>query len=229
MNQSPTPGQPGAGAGQPNQGAPGAQQQQQPNQAQRAQMQFLRPEVIDRIPFLSAEDKVKYTNGLRQLWNNLETLPKDSAEAAATRNRIADFSRSLIAKTQAMTRQQQLQAAQAKMAQAQAQGQGGQGQGPPAQVPQHQQVQPQQQQRNLGAANTAGNEAQGGAGTTPVIAPAATPGQPANAQFQLLVNQVAAKQKFPDHILKHMAQMTYHVMQSMVPPGVDARQFQFDY
>ncbi|PHH70311.1 hypothetical protein CDD82_7212 [Ophiocordyceps australis] len=137
--------------------APGQTPQQAPGQpgpaATQARPPMYQPNQIRGLPMLSEEEKTKYEQGLRGLWNKINTSTSNSPEQLAARHKIIEFSRMLISKIQ--TRRNQA-------AQQQVRQQGGQGPassrptsasqqtpGPPqpAAPGQQQQQQPEQQQK----------------------------------------------------------------------------------
>ena len=63
--------------------------------------QMLRPHQIASLPFISDADKEKYANGLKGLWNQVETLPKDSEMHARAVAKIQEASRDLMRKISA--------------------------------------------------------------------------------------------------------------------------------
>ncbi|KAJ0117226.1 transcription initiation factor TFIID subunit 12 [Diaporthe amygdali] len=89
MNPNGQPGQAAQGgpAGNTNPGS-------QPN----AGIRMFRPEQMRNIPQLSPEEKVKYENGLRQLWGALQNAAPGSPQQREAQKKIADFSHQLVNK-----------------------------------------------------------------------------------------------------------------------------------
>lgn len=104
---------------QPGQGQP--QGQQAPAAQQRPSM--YQPNHIKGLPFLSEEEKSKYEQGLRGLWQKMNSSPTNSPDQIAARQKIMDFSRMLIGKIQQRRtlHQQQQQAQQPSQTPAQPQ------------------------------------------------------------------------------------------------------------
>ncbi|KAI0886947.1 uncharacterized protein GGS22DRAFT_159026 [Annulohypoxylon maeteangense] len=72
-----------------------------PAQGQPAQGQtvrLLRPEQIRGVSYLTAEEKQKYEEGLRQLYIKMEQNPPESSEHTLAKHRIIEFSRTVISK-----------------------------------------------------------------------------------------------------------------------------------
>lgn len=114
---------PGQGQGQQGQGQPGAQQQQQNQQRRPQQMILYKPEQMRNLPEQFANEKAKWENGLRSLWEIHDTHAEGTQQHADAKRKIFDFSKTLTAKMQAYRMaQQQKQRAQGGAA-------GGSGQG----------------------------------------------------------------------------------------------------
>ena len=84
--------------GQAPQGGPGgnANPASQPNAAPGIRM--FRPEQMRNIPQLSPEEKVRYENGLRQLWGALSGAAPGSVQQREAQKKISDFSHQLVNK-----------------------------------------------------------------------------------------------------------------------------------
>ncbi|KAJ6441043.1 Histone-fold protein [Purpureocillium lavendulum] len=154
---NPAQGQQGQPQGQP--GA-GAQQQQQPPRPPMYQ-----PQQIRSLPLLSEEEKTKYEQGLRGLWNKANSSPAGSPDQNAARMKIIEFSRMLITKIQQRrlnNQQQQQQQQQAQPGQQQP-GQQQPGQTPvrPPSIPQQQQQQQRPQPPQAQQAQQPQGQAQG--------------------------------------------------------------------
>ncbi|KAK7707556.1 Transcription initiation factor TFIID subunit 12 [Diaporthe eres] len=107
---------PGGQPGQVPQGGPGsnANPGSQPNAA--AGIRMFRPEQMRNISQLSPEEKVRYENGLRQLWTALSAAGPGSPQQREAQKKIIDFSHQLINKMKQRipgTQAQQNQNAQA--------------------------------------------------------------------------------------------------------------------
>ncbi|KAI7784262.1 transcription initiation factor TFIID subunit 12 [Diaporthe eres] len=89
---------PGGQPGQAPQGGPGsnANPGSQPNAAPGIRM--FRPEQMRNIPQLSPEEKVRYENGLRQLWTALSAAGPGSPQQREAQKKIIDFSHQLVNK-----------------------------------------------------------------------------------------------------------------------------------
>ncbi|KAI3401156.1 hypothetical protein diail_302 [Diaporthe ilicicola] len=87
---------PGGQPGQAPQGGPGgnANPGSQPN----TPIRMFRPEQMRSIPQLSPEEKVRYENGLRQLWGALQNAAPGSAQQREAQKKIIDFSLQLVNK-----------------------------------------------------------------------------------------------------------------------------------
>lgn len=104
-------------AGQPGQapqGGPGgnANAAPQPN-APGGKLHMFRPEQMDNIPQLSAEEKLRYKKGLNQLWTALRTASAGSQQHREAEKKIQDFSSQLLNKMGLRRQVQQNQNAQA--------------------------------------------------------------------------------------------------------------------
>ncbi|KAJ9148520.1 hypothetical protein NKR23_g4886 [Pleurostoma richardsiae] len=182
MNQPGAPGQaaPDPGNAHPNQ--PGGGAPRPPT--------MYKPEAMRQMPFLSEEEKQKYERGLRQLWTIFENSPQGSKEQIDSRRKIMDFSAMLLGKLR--QRRQSV--------------------GPPGQpdgANQQQQPQPQpaaqgQPAGNIQVPNVPAPAAGAGAnpqGDRPGTAHApAVPG----------ANGSHPPPQYPESIMRHVNQMTYH-------------------
>ncbi|KAF7555958.1 hypothetical protein G7046_g6437 [Stylonectria norvegica] len=210
--------------GQQGQGQPAqqAQQTQQPTAGAQQQPQarpppMYQPSQIRSLPTLSDDEKGKYEHGLAGLWNKLHSMPVNSPESLAARQKIIEFSRMLIGKIQQRRLQAQQQAhAQQQPGQQQTgqqqtgQQQPGQQPGQPLKIAQPrpqpaQQANPTQttsqvplQQQPVGGAAVA----PGANGLAAAAADAPRPNpQAANLQ----------RPKIPDHILNHVNKITFRM------------------
>ena len=117
--------------GQPAQGQPaGAQQAQQ--QQQKRQMTLFRPEQMRNLPdAFTAEDKVKWEQGLRQLWAQMDKYQSDTPQHLEAKRKVFEFSKTLTTKIHNARIQAQQQAAAGarppSQGQPQQQTQGGEG------------------------------------------------------------------------------------------------------
>ncbi len=139
---------------QPSQGQPGQQQQPQQQAQQRPQPKLFRPEQMRDLPDkFSLEEKTKWENGLRMLYQNMAENPSDSQKHRDAYKKIHDFSLTLMGKmqssrpmnntaNQAPRPQAQGQPQQQGQQQPQQQSQGGNA--PPSQPTQSSPGQPQQ-------------------------------------------------------------------------------------
>ncbi|KAK4574000.1 Transcription initiation factor TFIID subunit 12 [Recurvomyces mirabilis] len=107
--------------------------------AQSGPGQMIKPDAIDRLPFLDDEKKKQYRNGLASLWHTYNTNPEGSNERNAAEQKIRNASQKLMAELASSTRGKQGQ-------QQNGGGGGGGGGGGQAQA-QAGQGQPQQQQQ----------------------------------------------------------------------------------
>ncbi|KAL1873876.1 Transcription initiation factor TFIID subunit 12 [Diaporthe australafricana] len=82
---------PGGQPGQAPQGGPGGN-------ANPTGLRMFRPEQMRNIPQLSPEEKVRYENGLRQLWTALQSATSGSPQQREAQKKIADFSVQLMNK-----------------------------------------------------------------------------------------------------------------------------------
>lgn len=88
-----------ATAGQPSQGQPtgqpgGAQQQQK-----RLQVPLYKPEQMRSLPDqFTAQEKEKWENGLRQLWNQVEKNAPDTLQHTDAKRKLYEFSKTLTSK-----------------------------------------------------------------------------------------------------------------------------------
>ena len=119
-----------------NSGAPGQPGPGQPSGAQQPRIQIFRPEHMRQLPDkFTAEEKQKWEQGLKQLYAQMETHPKESPQHLEAKRKLYDFSKTLQGKIQAYRVQQaQAQAAQQgedarPQSQGQSQGQGAEGSG----------------------------------------------------------------------------------------------------
>jgi len=201
MNAVPRPGQPGQGA--PQSGAAQAGQQR---------IQYFRPETIDKIAWLPQEEKTKYANALRNLWQNLESHPKESTEYAATQQRIAQISRSLIQRNAQIQQRRQQQAQQTGQASASASSVNTSGPAAPAARPAAPSV-------AATAVNTADTTA-----ANAVVAPVAGGGGVGAAAAAAQRAQVP--QAMPEHIRKHLDEIRFQApLQVMAKGDAEVKRF----
>ncbi|KAI0023430.1 transcription initiation factor TFIID subunit A-domain-containing protein [Xylariomycetidae sp. FL0641] len=111
-----------------------------PNQLAQGQQQergLLRPEQMRNIAYLTAEEKRKYEEGLRQLWHKIEQNGPETPEHQSAKQKVADFSRMVMNKIKSIQDRQKFMQAQAQQSQASqpAAAQGGQAPGVPAAGP----------------------------------------------------------------------------------------------
>ena len=103
-------------SGQPAPGQPSGQQGPKPH--------IFRPEQMRQLPDkFTAEEKQKWEQGLKQLYTQIETHPKESTQHQEAKRKLLEFSRTLTNKIQAY-RMQQAQAQAASQQQAQKSGDG---------------------------------------------------------------------------------------------------------
>ncbi|KAI1136491.1 hypothetical protein F5Y05DRAFT_391453 [Hypoxylon sp. FL0543] len=62
------------------------------------QMRFLRPEQMRTINYLTADEKQKYEDGLRQLYQKMEQNGPDTQEHQVAKQKVAEFSRMVVNK-----------------------------------------------------------------------------------------------------------------------------------
>lgn len=125
-------------------GGPSAAQQQQLQQMQQAQgqaqaqgqqakrsVQFFRPEQMRNLPDqFTAEEKAKWEQGLRQLYNQIDKNPPDTPPHQEAKRKLYEFSKTLTAKLAAGQRSAQQPGAARPASQGQSQqAQGGEGSG----------------------------------------------------------------------------------------------------
>ena len=97
--------------GQPGPGQPSGQQGPKPPH-------IFRPEQMRQLPDkFTAEEKQKWEQGLRQLYAQIETHPKESPQHQEAKRKLLEFSRTLTNKIQAYRMQQAQAAAAAQQAQ----------------------------------------------------------------------------------------------------------------
>ncbi|KAF5136923.1 Transcription initiation factor TFIID subunit 12 [Metarhizium anisopliae] len=184
--------------------------QGQPSAAgQQPRPPMYQPTQIRNLPMLSEEEKNKYEQGLKGLWNKANTSPANSPDQLAARQKIIDFSKMLINKIQVRRNQ----------AQQQQQAQQGQPGGQPARPSSRQSNPPgqaagtpttTQQKPQQTPATSQGSQGQ----ATP--ASAAGPTQNQNPQPGAAVAAGAAtaatapRIKIPEHVLQHVNKITFH-------------------
>ncbi|OAA45415.1 Histone-fold protein [Metarhizium rileyi] len=191
-----------------------AQAQGQPGPAgqQPRPPPMYQPNQIRSLPMLSEEEKSKYEQGLKGLWNKANNSPANSPEQIAAKQKIIEFSRMLVNKIQARRSQAQQQQAQ----QGQQGGQGGQG----GQVPAR--SSPAQQNTASQAAGTptiAQQKPQPPPANGPQeqAAAAAPAGPTQNRNPQTAVASTAggaatagtARARLPDHISQHVNKINW--------------------
>ncbi|KAI6286334.1 hypothetical protein MCOR07_009479 [Pyricularia oryzae] len=185
---------------------------------------MFRPEAMRTISILSAEDRDKYEQGLRQLWTVYEKEPEGSPAKLQAHKKIQNFGIVLTNKIRDTMRRNQ----QGQQPTQPGQQPGQQPQQQPTQQPQQQQqqAQPQQQQQqqaqpqqqpaqpqqtspNMTRAPAPQQPAAGAQGGAPGAAgaPAAPNSGGAPAQVPAGANQV----RIPDHIMAHINKMIWHV------------------
>ncbi|PHH60761.1 hypothetical protein CDD81_1299 [Ophiocordyceps australis] len=192
---------------------------QTPQQAQgqpatagtQARPPMYQPNQIRGLPMLSEEEKTKYEQGLRGLWNKVNTSTSNSPEQLAARHKIIEFSRMLISKIQ--TRRNQA-------AQQQVRQQGGQSSAPsrpasasqqtpgapqPAAPGQQQQQQPEQQQKQP-QQSVAGNAASL-QGDTAVLSVAASQLQSAQGAAM-----ATSRAKVPDAYIQRANEVNWQLL-----------------
>ncbi|RDL33862.1 uncharacterized protein BP5553_08230 [Venustampulla echinocandica] len=110
------------------QGQPAAAQQQQQNQQRRPQPPLYKPEQMRSLPdSFSANEKEKWEQGLRSLWNQVEKNSAETPQHQEAKRKIFEFSKTLTNKLQAIRMQQQQNAQQGGAARPQSQPQPAQG------------------------------------------------------------------------------------------------------
>ncbi len=187
----------GGGVGAP--GLPGG-----PQQPQQPQQQLMyRPEQMRRIKELTAQERIKYENGLRSLWTTFNDSAEGSAEKESAQRKIFEFAPVLARKVRerrALLLQQQQQQQQQQAQQQQDQGQQGQPIQPGQPGGQPGQLTPQQMQQ-MQAAQAAHAQAQAQAqaqahaqAQAQAQAQALAQAQ-ANGQAQLLMQQQQQQQQ----------------------------------
>ncbi|KAK2595537.1 26S proteasome non-ATPase regulatory subunit [Conoideocrella luteorostrata] len=178
-----------------NQGQAQQAQAQPQGQQQPRGPPMYQPAQIRSLPMLSEEEKNKYEQGLRGLWNKANNSPANSQEQNAARQKIIEFSKMLIGKIQQRRQQVQVQAQQGQQSQ-----QGGQGGQVTARPPSAQAQQKPQQPSNASAS------IEGQAASTSVGAP-----QNQNSQVTAAAGTAAAAQrpKIPDSIMQHVNKMAF--------------------
>ncbi|KAI1809108.1 transcription initiation factor TFIID subunit A-domain-containing protein [Poronia punctata] len=106
---------------------------QQP-QGQPGPLRLLRPEHIPALPYLNPGEKMRYKEGLQQLWLKIDNNPPDSQEHITAKQKVMEFTRMVSTKVKNLQmRNQQSQpgnagGAQQQQQQQQQQNQGGQAQ-----------------------------------------------------------------------------------------------------
>ncbi|KAG8426653.1 Transcription initiation factor TFIID subunit 12 [Metarhizium acridum] len=192
----------------PAQGQPGAA-----NQQPRPPPMY-QPNQIRNLPMLSEEEKNKYEQGLKGLWNKANTSPANSPEQIAARQKIIEFSKMLVNKIQ-VRRSQAQQQQQAQQGQPGGQparpssGQSnpsGQAAGTPTTTQQKPQQAPATSQGSQGQAAPASaagpTQNQNPQPGTAVAAGPATTATTATAT-------TAPRLKIPDHVLQHVNKITW--------------------
>lgn len=210
MNPAPgqTPQQ-GQGQGQP---GPAGQPARHPPMYQ--------PQQIRSLPMLSEEEKSKYEQGLRGLWNKANNSPANSPDQLAARQKIMEFSKMLISKIHQRRNQAQQQAQQHQQ------------QPPPQQAQQqaqqHAQQQPLQQGAQIPPRPPSAQQNPGGAATAQAQMqiqqqqkqPQPPPGSTNTAQGENNTSGIATGQaqnpqaaaqrpKLPDSILQHASKIMF--------------------
>ncbi|OTA92422.1 hypothetical protein M434DRAFT_74617 [Hypoxylon sp. CO27-5] len=119
------------------------------------QVRLLRPEQMRTINYLTAEEKQKYEEGLRQLYHKMEQNSQDSQEYQQARHKVAEFSRMVINKIKTLQARShaasQGQSTQNRMAAATAQNVASRPQGP---VPNTSAMNPSSSNPNVAPAGT---------------------------------------------------------------------------
>ncbi|KAI0114660.1 hypothetical protein F4776DRAFT_325120 [Hypoxylon sp. NC0597] len=179
------------------------------------QVRLLRPEQMRTINYLTAEEKLKYEEGLRQLYHKMEQNSPESQEYQQARHKVAEFSRMVInkiksiqARTHAASQGQSSQAGQA----GQPGHQGHAGHPDPHQQP----AQNEQAQNSMAAAATAqkvANRPQGPAPNTGAMNPSSSNPNVAPAGAQ-------APTAMPKQIVEHMSRLPWGLLRppAQLPP-----------
>lgn len=198
------------------QGQPGAAGQQQ-----RITPMY-QPSQIRSLPMLSEDEKNKYEQGLRGLWNKANNSPANSPDQIAAKQKIIEFSKMLIGKIQQRRSQAQQQQAQ----------QGQQGGQVPARPPSAQQnptgqaagapsaAQAQQKPQPVPAAG------QGPQGQAPsAAASGAAQGQNAQGATAGAAAAAAQRPKIPDQIMQHVNKIVFRAPAQLAnkPPAEVAK------
>ncbi|CZT00181.1 related to general RNA polymerase II transcription factor TAF12 [Rhynchosporium graminicola] len=104
----------GQQAGPPAQGQPaGAQPQPQPQQQQQRKIPLFKPEQMRNLPEpFTAEERTKWEQGLRSLWNLIESNGSETQQHLEAKRKLMDFSRTLAGKLQAAGKAKAQQQAQ---------------------------------------------------------------------------------------------------------------------
>ncbi|KAI1634562.1 transcription initiation factor TFIID subunit A-domain-containing protein [Biscogniauxia mediterranea] len=190
-----------------------------------AQQQFrvLRPEQMRNITYLTAEEKQRYEDGLRQLWAKVEQNGPETQEHQQAKTKLMDFSRMVLNKVKTLHARSQANA-QGQQGQQAQQGQQGQ-QGQPGQP--SGQAQPAQP----GQVQTAGV-------ATPTTATGPKPSMPVNRpQIPAAGNNIAnagpsntnqaaapvgqgQQQSVPKHIMEHISKLPWSLLSppAQLPP-----------
>jgi transcription initiation factor TFIID subunit 12 len=99
----------GAQGGQSAQGQPSSAQQQQ-QQQQKRQIPLFKPDQMRNLPDqFSAEDKLKWEQGLRALWGQIEKFGPETPQHQEAKRKLFEFSRTLTTKLHNARVQQQQQ------------------------------------------------------------------------------------------------------------------------
>lgn len=113
----------GAPGGQPPQGQPSGDQQQQ--QPPKPKFTIFKPEQMRNLPAMFSDaEKEKYEIGLRNFWNQLENNPENTPLHTQAKQKLFEFSKTLTNKIQAYRMQQQQAAQKGQPAGARPAGQG---------------------------------------------------------------------------------------------------------
>ncbi|KAI1760183.1 hypothetical protein GGR53DRAFT_510871 [Hypoxylon sp. FL1150] len=181
----------------------------QPPQGQAPQgqpMRLLRPEMMRNIGYLNPEEKLRYEEGLRQLWAKIDGNGPETQEHQGAKQKVVDFTRMVMNKVRSV------QAASQARNQAASQGQLGQS---AQSVPPNQQQpggQGEQSQNALAAAQKSAAQSirtQGPSTTNNTTNAGATAGAPQSQNPQ-------ASQPTPKHIQDHLDKMPWQYLR---PPA----------
>lgn len=185
----------------------------QPTQGQAPQgqpMRLLRPEMMRGINYLSQEEKVRYEEGLRQLWSKIDGNGPETSDHQVAKQKVVEFTRMVMnkvrsvqaasqARNQAAQLGQPVQSTQSAQPNQQQGGQGGQG---------------EQSQNALAAAQKSAAQTirTQGPNTTNNNISAGTSAAGAAPQNQ----NTQASQPMPKHIQDHVEKMPWHYLK---PPA----------